>query len=142
MSLGCELDFLKWKPIFRQERLLIMSKSSRNQRGREAHTVDSSLPSSRTTGLLTLVGVGALLVMSIVNWTAASKFQTGMSERLTQLDNRISQVSTKVDSVAKAQQPQNRGPDPNRIYTIKTDGAPAEGPSTAPVLIAEISDFQ
>lgn len=35
-----------------------------------------------------------------------------------------------------------RGPDPGRRYTISTDGSPAKGPATAPVVIAEFSDFQ
>ena len=32
--------------------------------------------------------------------------------------------------------------DPNRIYTVKLGDAPGKGPSTAPITIAEFSDFQ
>ena len=35
-----------------------------------------------------------------------------------------------------------RGPDPNRRYTINTDGSPATGPKTAKVTVVEFSDFQ
>ena len=35
-----------------------------------------------------------------------------------------------------------RGPDPNRRYTINTDGSPAVGPKTAKVTVVEFSDFQ
>jgi hypothetical protein len=34
------------------------------------------------------------------------------------------------------------GPDPDRVYAIKTDGAPVAGPLAAAVTIAEFSDFQ
>ena len=34
------------------------------------------------------------------------------------------------------------GPDPSRVYTINTAGAPTKGQATAPVTIVEFSDFQ
>ena len=53
------------------------------------------------------------------------------------------QVSGKVDTVvARSQPPQQRGPDPNRVYTINTVGSPIKGLVGAPVTIAEFSDFQ
>lgn len=36
----------------------------------------------------------------------------------------------------------SRGPDPNRRYTINTEGAPSVGPKTAQVTLIEFSDFQ
>ena len=63
--------------------------------------------------------------------------------RLDQIDTRLLQLSKKIEEVGKqAAAPPLRGPDPNRVYTIKTDGAPVKGPLTAPVTIAEFSDFQ
>ena len=38
--------------------------------------------------------------------------------------------------------PPRRGPDPNRVYRIKTAGSPTKGPASAAVTIAEFSDFQ
>ena len=35
-----------------------------------------------------------------------------------------------------------RGPDPNKRYTLKTDGRPAKGAPRAKVEIVEFSDFQ
>jgi len=34
------------------------------------------------------------------------------------------------------------GPDPNKVYTVRTEGSPAKGSPTAPIVIAEFSDFQ
>ena len=35
-----------------------------------------------------------------------------------------------------------RGPDPNKRYTVSTKGSPARGPQTVGVTIVEFSDFQ
>jgi protein-disulfide isomerase len=35
-----------------------------------------------------------------------------------------------------------RGPDPSKVYKVKTEGSPIQGPKTAKVTIAEFSDFQ
>ncbi len=43
---------------------------------------------------------------------------------------------------ARPSAPPSRGPDPNRRYTINTEGAPSVGPKTAKVTLIEFSDFQ
>ena len=67
-----------------------------------------------------------------------------LTNRLDQIDTRLSQLSAKVDKVGEqaASARRGSGPDPNRVYAIKTDGAPVEGPLAAPITIAEFSDFQ
>jgi protein-disulfide isomerase len=90
-----------------------------------------------------IVGVGLLLVLSVVNWQLMQQNQSNMSDRLAQIENRLAQLSTKVEQVGtRAAAPAQRGPDPNRVYTVKTDGAPFKGARDAPVTIAEFSDYQ
>jgi hypothetical protein len=93
-------------------------------------------------GLATLGGVVILLMISFSNWREIDDIQDSLDSKLTQIDSRIVQVSEKVDKVSVPSAAAQRGPDPNRAYTIKTAGAPAKGPADAAVTIAEFSDFQ
>ncbi len=85
-----------------------------------------------------------LLMVSFSNWREIGRIQTSLDNRLGQINNQIGQVASKVDGVAArpAAQPARRGPDPNRVYQIKTAGAPSKGAASAPITIAEFSDFQ
>jgi protein-disulfide isomerase len=91
---------------------------------------------------LTLAGLAVAVVFSIVNWNETRKLQQAFDQRFGSFDTKLSQLGTKVDQAARQAAPQPRGPDPNKVYAVKTDTAPAEGPKSAPVVIAEFSDFQ
>ena len=85
-----------------------------------------------------------------VPWAVTDLYDTrkAAETKLGEIEARIRQVSAKVDSVAAARPtpPSNaqrvQPPDPNKVYTVKTDKAPIRGPSSAPITIATFSDFQ
>jgi protein-disulfide isomerase len=93
------------------------------------------LPSDGLIRLGILVGVMALVAIAALNLYEARRQRTELNDRIAQL---ITAVNTKPAS--PTQRPS--GPDPDKVYTVKTDGAPFQGPSAAPISIAEFSDFQ
>jgi len=66
------------------------------------------------------------------------------NSRITDLEVRVASLSNSIDSKgAKPVSPAKAsGPDRDQVYTVKTDGAPTKGVSSAPVTIVEMSDFQ
>ena len=85
-----------------------------------------------------LAGIVVLILLGYMNWQETREVQKS-------LDDRLEKVETRLADLAKARPaaaPAGRGPDPDRVYTVKTDGAPTKGPAGAPITIAEISDFQ
>jgi hypothetical protein len=105
-------------------------------------------PIRRSEGALTwkelamFVGLAIVVVTGIIDYNETVKLQTMVSERLQSVDNKINVMSAKVDLAARPAAPRQTGPDPNKVYAVKIDGAPYEGPREAPVTIAEFSDFQ
>ncbi len=92
--------------------------------------------------LATLVGVVLVLGLSYASWRQIDRFNEGLDDRLGKIESRIGQLATKVDKLPAQAQQRRRGPDPNKVYKIKTAGAPTKGPANAAVTIAEFSDFQ
>src|SRR5262245_20893511 len=91
---------------------------------------------------LTLAGLAVAVVFSIVNWNETRKLQAAFDQRFGSVDSKLTAIGTRVDQAARQAPPQRSGPDPNKVYAVKTDSAPSEGPKSAPVVIAEFSDFQ
>jgi hypothetical protein len=102
-------------------------------------TEAAPFPSPQATRLAVIGGLAALIVLASLIWQQSRRIERILDTRLGQLDDRLDKVARGMGPAAAAPQ---RGPDPNRVYTVKTDGAPARGPAAAPVTIAEFSDFQ
>jgi protein-disulfide isomerase len=100
-----------------------------------------SVVSAGTFRAATLVGVAVLIGITGMTLYETRQQQAALNDRLTQLDTRVNSLGAKIDASAKAGQ-QRQGPDPDKVYAVKTDGAPFQGPKAAPVTIAEFSDFQ
>jgi hypothetical protein len=123
-----------------------MSKSTRDREYTRNGFKYVERPSTLSLGMMlgaALAGVAVTLFLAFMTWTQTRELQNSLDTRFAGLENRLAQLSTKVDQVsARAAAPAQRGPDPNRVYTVKTDGAPFKGPKEAPITIAEFSEFQ
>jgi protein-disulfide isomerase len=89
-----------------------------------------------------VISVGAL-VLGFVAWSDVKQSRDETAKRLVDIEARMGAMQTTMANLAKAKPAQQQqGPDPNKVYTVKTDGAPAHGSPTAPIVIAEFSDYQ
>jgi protein-disulfide isomerase len=117
-----------------------MGKRSRERR--EGETGPAQGGGGGGVAWLPVVLAAGALVMAFVAWTDARKVKDDVGRRLSEVDQRVTGLQTQVANASKAKPPQQQGPDPNRAYTVKTEGSPYKGNATAPIVIAEFSDYQ
>ena len=102
-----------------------------------------------TLGLATLAGTIAVLVISFSNMRSIDRLAGDVGQLETRID-RVGDRVAQAPAAAPAQPaqqpaqtpPRRRGPDPESVYEVRTANAPYKGPTNAPVVIAEFSDFQ
>lgn len=89
-----------------------------------------------------LVGVVVLIVIAALNFYETRRQRSEFADRITQVLNGV-KTRPAADSANPANPaPQPAGPEPDKVYTVKTQGAPVRGANAAPIKIAEFSDFQ
>ena len=85
-----------------------------------------------------LIGIAILIAITGLNLYEMRRQRIELNDQMTQLAKAINTRP----AANPAQPPRPSGPDPDKVYTVKTEGAPIEGSKSAPVQIIEISDFQ
>lgn len=118
-----------------------MSKKNRERRVGEAGAVSSESGDGGGMSWLPAILAVVALGFGFMAWTDAKRFRDDLGKRLAELDSRVIQVQKDVANAAKAR-PAQQGPDPNKVYTVRTEGSPVKGNPTAPIVIAEFSDYQ
>jgi len=119
-----------------------MSKKNRERRTGEGG-VESTVGGGGVGGLNWVPAVLAIVALGLgfLAWTDGKRIKDDTTRRLVDIDQRIAQLQTQVANVAKAKPAPPQGPDPNKVYTVRTDG-PTKGNPKAPIVIAEFSDYQ
>jgi hypothetical protein len=92
----------------------------------------------QTLAVGTLFGVAVLLLIAFVGWRGVARIDRSLGERLGEFESRLDQAAARMERTPAPR----RGPNPDRVYAIRTDGSPSRGKEAAPVTIAEFSDFQ
>src|SRR5438045_9793044 len=87
--------------------------------------------------LAILIGVVVLIAIASVNLYGARRQRAELNDRLVQLVTAINSRPAYPAAPARLS-----GPDPDKVYTVNTQGAPFEGPKSAAITIVEFSDFQ
>jgi protein-disulfide isomerase len=116
--------------------------SKKNRARREGQDDVPGDPNAGGVAWLPTVLAIVSLVFAFYVWTDAIRIEKETAAHLRSTDAAITQLTTQVAAARQQQKPQPQGPDPNKVYSLKLDGAPVRGNPTAPIVIAEFSDYQ
>jgi protein-disulfide isomerase len=119
--------------------------SKRNRERRDGDVADDAKGGGGNGGGLSwlpIVLAAGALVLGFVAWTDAKQVKDDLTKRLIDVDTKVLQLQTQLANAAKAKPAPQQGPDPNKVYTVRTEGSPTKGSAAAPIVIAEFSDFQ
>ena len=114
---------------------------TKNQTPKEPVVKAERKPGPDALRLATFAGIVALVTISFFIWRSIDQIQIGLDGRLNSIEKQLDKIAENRAPAAANNAPR-RGPDPNRVYTINTAGAPVLGPAIAAITIAEFSDFQ
>jgi hypothetical protein len=89
-----------------------------------------------------LFGLVVLITISALNLYETHRQRNEFTDRMTQVLNAVNARLTANPANPNNPPPRPPGPDPDKVYTVRTQGAAARGPNGAPIKIAEFSDFQ
>lgn len=115
-------------PALFQKGIVRMSDENKNE---NRNNVPDRIP------LYILIGIAILIAIAGMNLYETHQQRGEINDRLTQVALAINSRPAGNPAPARPS-----GPDPEKVYTVKTEGAPWEGSRSAPVQIVEISDFQ
>jgi len=100
-------------------------------------------PSAEAITLITLVVLVGALLLASASWQKIGFIESSLEDRLGRLESQVARVvESTATAAAQPRQPPRRGPDPDRVYEIQTAEAPVKGLASAPITIAEFSDYQ
>jgi len=87
--------------------------------------------------LAILIGVAVLIAIASVNLYETRRERAELNDHLTQL---VTAMNSR--PAYPAAPTHSSGPDPGKVYSVNTEGAPFEGLKSAPIKVVEFSDFQ
>src|ERR1043166_4997158 len=85
----------------------------------------------------TLIGIFILIIITGMNAYESHDRRMELNDQVEQLANALG-----INLVDSGSSSERAGIDHTKVYAVNTEGAPSLGPETAPIRIAEFSDFQ